>query len=84
MRYVVVHAVKKCYTFLIPLNQKHAYSYVLKRLLTMSNSEVKKLRLDSEGRKVIGTHNGTFHCDEVLACFMLRTLEAYRDARYGV
>ena len=50
-------------------------------ICTMSSREVKKLRLDSEVRKVIGTHNGTFHCDEVLACFMLRTLEAYQDAR---
>uniref|UniRef100_A0A3Q4GDW8 MYG1 exonuclease n=1 Tax=Neolamprologus brichardi TaxID=32507 RepID=A0A3Q4GDW8_NEOBR len=25
----------------------------------------------------IGTHNGTFHCDEVLACFFLRQLPEY-------
>ncbi|CAL1546705.1 unnamed protein product [Lymnaea stagnalis] len=31
-------------------------------------------------QKKIGTHNGTFHCDEVLACFMLRQLEEYKDA----
>jgi len=29
----------------------------------------------------IGTHNGTFHCDEVLACFMLRTLDEYKNAQ---
>ncbi|MBN3306282.1 MYG1 protein, partial [Amia calva] len=28
----------------------------------------------------IGTHNGTFHCDEVLACFFLRQLPEYKDA----
>lgn len=28
----------------------------------------------------IGTHSGTFHCDEVLACFMLRQLPRYKDA----
>ncbi|XP_030058034.1 UPF0160 protein MYG1, mitochondrial [Microcaecilia unicolor] len=28
----------------------------------------------------IGTHNGTFHCDEVLACFLLRRLPRYQDA----
>ncbi|KAM4044394.1 MYG1 exonuclease [Anomaloglossus baeobatrachus] len=28
----------------------------------------------------IGTHNGTFHCDEALACYLLRTLEPYREA----
>jgi len=29
----------------------------------------------------IGTHNGTFHCDEVLACFMLKTLDEYKNAQ---
>ncbi|XP_043602054.1 MYG1 exonuclease isoform X2 [Bombus pyrosoma] len=28
----------------------------------------------------IGTHDGTFHCDEALACFMLKTLPRYKDA----
>ncbi|XP_058229347.1 UPF0160 protein MYG1, mitochondrial isoform X2 [Hemibagrus wyckioides] len=28
----------------------------------------------------IGTHNGTFHCDEVLACYLLRQLPEYKDA----
>ncbi|CAL9703819.1 unnamed protein product [Knipowitschia caucasica] len=28
----------------------------------------------------IGTHSGTFHCDEVLACFFLRQLQEYKDA----
>lgn len=26
----------------------------------------------------IGTHNGTFHCDEALACALLRLLPEYR------
>ncbi|XP_066245749.1 MYG1 exonuclease isoform X2 [Euwallacea similis] len=30
--------------------------------------------------KKIGTHNGMFHCDEALACFMLKLLPDYRDA----
>ncbi|KZP31263.1 metal-dependent protein hydrolase [Athelia psychrophila] len=30
--------------------------------------------------KVIGTHNGTFHCDEALAVFLLRKTNTYRDA----
>lgn len=33
--------------------------------------------------KVIGTHNGTFHCDEALAVYMLRLTEAYQDAGYS-
>ncbi|KAI9455862.1 GAMM1 protein [Russula earlei] len=32
------------------------------------------------GSKIIGTHNGTFHCDEALAVYMLRLTDAYRDA----
>ncbi|KAJ2548642.1 hypothetical protein EV175_004750 [Coemansia sp. RSA 1933] len=31
--------------------------------------------------KTIGTHNGTFHCDEALACYMLRQLDEYKDAK---
>jgi hypothetical protein len=29
---------------------------------------------------LIGTHSGTFHCDEALACFLLKTLPEYRGA----
>ena len=28
----------------------------------------------------IGTHNGSFHCDEVLACFMLKQLPEYQTS----
>ncbi|XP_060649182.1 MYG1 protein C27H6.8 [Drosophila nasuta] len=28
----------------------------------------------------IGTHNGTFHCDEVVACFMLKQLPEYENS----
>lgn len=31
-------------------------------------------------KKMIGTHNGTFHCDEALAVFLLRQTNAFRDA----
>ncbi|KAJ2862879.1 hypothetical protein GGI22_002087 [Coemansia erecta] len=31
--------------------------------------------------KTIGTHSGTFHCDEALACYMLRQLDEYKDAK---
>lgn len=29
----------------------------------------------------IGTHNGTFHCDDALACWMLKQLPEFRDAK---
>lgn len=31
--------------------------------------------------KTIGTHSGTFHCDEALACYMLSRLSDYKDAQ---
>jgi uncharacterized UPF0160 family protein len=30
--------------------------------------------------KIIGTHSGTFHCDEALAVFLLRLTDEYKDA----
>ncbi|KAI0639378.1 GAMM1 protein [Trametes polyzona] len=45
----------------------------------MSTEEhpAKKAKLEE---KVIGTHNGTFHCDEALAVFLLRRTKAYAAA----
>ncbi|CAN1325021.1 MYG1 exonuclease [Linum perenne] len=31
-------------------------------------------------RKRVGTHNGTFHCDEALSCFMIRLTHNFSDA----
>lgn len=28
----------------------------------------------------IGTHSGTFHCDEALGCFLLQQTPQYKDA----
>ncbi|CAE6421621.1 unnamed protein product [Rhizoctonia solani] len=42
-------------------------------------SASKKLRTTGPTR-VIGTHNGTFHCDEALAVFMLRLTKEYAGA----
>jgi len=33
-----------------------------------------------QGQKIIGTHSGTFHCDEALAVFLLRQTTTYRDS----
>ncbi|XP_077583400.1 MYG1 exonuclease [Stigmatopora nigra] len=44
------------------------------------SSEAKRHCADGMAAKKIGTHNGTFHCDEVLACFFLRQLPEYKDA----
>lgn len=37
----------------------------------------KKAKLEPQ---TIGTHNGTFHCDEALAVFLLRQTNKYKDA----
>ncbi|KAM9859876.1 MYG1 exonuclease [Aulostomus maculatus] len=44
------------------------------------SSQPKKLCSENMSTKKIGTHNGSFHCDEVLACFFLRQLPEYKDA----
>ncbi|RSH84540.1 uncharacterized protein EHS24_006062 [Apiotrichum porosum] len=43
----------------------------------MSSSPVAK---KMKSTKVIGTHSGTFHCDEALAVFMLRLTDEFKDA----
>merc|ERR1712096_312212 len=39
-----------------------------------------KIALEGSNPKVIGTHSGSFHCDEALACYMLRQTEEFKDA----
>lgn len=41
------------------------------------STEPKRIRTENMTIKKIGTHNGSFHCDEVLACFFLRQLPEY-------
>ncbi|KYN19208.1 PREDICTED: UPF0160 protein MYG1, mitochondrial isoform X1 [Trachymyrmex cornetzi] len=36
--------------------------------------------MSSKSAVRIGTHDGTFHCDEVLACALLKLLPQYKDA----
>ncbi|KAG6381196.1 GAMM1 protein [Boletus reticuloceps] len=45
--------------------------------MSQTQPAVKKQRMDV---KTIGTHDGTFHCDEALAVFLLRLTETYRAA----
>lgn len=58
---------------------------LLTSLFMSSAPESKKMRLDSSGGDdakalKIGTHDGVFHCDESLGCFLLQQLARYRDA----
>ncbi|KAH9849781.1 GAMM1 protein [Lenzites betulinus] len=45
--------------------------------MTAESHPAKKLKLEG---KVIGTHNGTFHCDEALAVFLLNRTKEYAGA----
>lgn len=45
------------------------------------NSISRKLSFARMSEKMkIGTHDSTFHCDEALACFLLKLLPRYKDA----
>ncbi|KAF8755255.1 Metal-dependent protein hydrolase [Rhizoctonia solani] len=46
----------------------------------MSEESASKRLRTSGPTRVIGTHNGTFHCDEALAVFLLRHTKEYADA----
>ena len=49
----------------------------------MSKPPTKKQKMEypaASKHTCIGTHNGTFHCDEALAVFLLRQTSTYRDA----
>ncbi|GAB1605797.1 UPF0160 protein MYG1, mitochondrial-like isoform X1 [Argonauta hians] len=52
----------------------------LKRTHTENTSEDSNSTKKSAMVKKIGTHNGTFHCDEALACFLLKLLPEYQDS----
>jgi uncharacterized UPF0160 family protein len=36
--------------------------------------------LQMPSKKTIGTHSGSFHCDEALACYLLKLTDTYKDA----
>ncbi|QRV77781.1 hypothetical protein RhiJN_05796 [Ceratobasidium sp. AG-Ba] len=46
----------------------------------MSEEPASKRARQSGPSKVIGTHNGTFHCDEALAVFLLRQTTEYAES----
>lgn len=49
----------------------HSYRIFGTQTITMADTK----------ETVIGTHNGIFHCDEILAIFMLQQLPEYRKSR---
>ncbi|KAH7931001.1 GAMM1 protein [Leucogyrophana mollusca] len=59
------------------LSSAKSSSKGLKTFMAEAAPAAKKQKMD---QKIIGTHNGTFHCDEALAVYLLRQTKAYRDA----
>jgi hypothetical protein len=50
--------------------------------MEVDKREKQRDRSSSESKiKVIGTHNGAFHCDEVLAVVMLKVLPEFKNAQ---
>ncbi|KAF9044723.1 metal-dependent protein hydrolase [Hymenopellis radicata] len=46
----------------------------------MSDTSPLQKKQKMEHQKIIGTHNGTFHCDEALAVFLLRQTKSFTGA----
>ena len=65
----LTRSIKLVTFFVSPIRNKIFNGLGLRRLSSSMSSE-----------KKIGTHNGVFHCDEVLACYMLKKLPQYKDA----
>lgn len=51
-------------------------------VVSMSQAAAGTGATESLKRKMarIGTHSGTFHCDEALGCFLLKQTDAFKDA----
>ena len=47
---------------------------------TMAETTAPKAKKPRAIAEKIATHSGTFHCDEVLACYMLQLLPEYKGA----
>lgn len=59
-----------------------AQNRLLIRLRAADRSVVGSCMTPSQKRTMatIGTHSGTFHCDEALGCFLLKQTQEYKDA----
>ena len=56
---------------------QNSFTCMINRLITTWQAVNRRLNM---ANLKIGTHNGAFHCDEVLACSMLKILPEYKDA----
>ncbi|KMZ73569.1 hypothetical protein ZOSMA_146G00450 [Zostera marina] len=49
--------------------------------MSSSTEDVDPTSPDSTNSKRVGTHNGSFHCDEALGCFMIRLTSKFKDSQ---
>ncbi|KAG5533905.1 hypothetical protein RHGRI_027935 [Rhododendron griersonianum] len=56
-------------------------SIILPKSHSNSTSSTSRVFSSSFSTKRVGTHNGSFHCDEALACFLIRLTNKFSAAR---
>jgi hypothetical protein len=61
------------------LGQTPIYAHRLTRAMSTGVEPVTK-KQKTQHNSLIGTHDGTFHCDEALAVWLLRRTKTYKDA----
>ncbi|KAL7183286.1 hypothetical protein ACSBR1_041882 [Camellia fascicularis] len=70
------------------LNQKlltfHNRPFIFSLIMSSNNTRVSAFSAGSPTysppKRVVGTHNGSFHCDEALGCFMIRLTNKFSAA----
>ncbi|KAJ0559284.1 putative metal-dependent protein hydrolase [Helianthus annuus] len=55
--------------------------FVSNKNFTFSLMAATTFSTNSSALKRVGTHNGSFHCDEALGCFMIRLTNKYSGAQ---
>ena len=58
----------------------HYYINLSRLSTTVPSTAMADVTNGNSGKVTIGTHNGSFHCDETLACSMLKLLDRFKDA----
>jgi hypothetical protein len=54
---------------------------ILKNTILFRKMSKESCKIMKIAEKTIGTHSGVFHCDELLACWMLKQLPEYRASK---
>uniref|UniRef100_A0A7N0U5P1 Metal-dependent protein hydrolase n=1 Tax=Kalanchoe fedtschenkoi TaxID=63787 RepID=A0A7N0U5P1_KALFE len=64
------------------LSNSRVYAFLAKPTINSTSTHLRVFSSASMATKLkrIGTHNGSFHCDEALGCFMIRLTDKFRGA----